>query len=919
MSKEAQSNSDPDSQRGDRNKDGAGEVETWSKGTKGLVLSDGAERPLASAVDGDAVGKGEERVGSEMEAQDKMDEPPGDWLEPLEEDDDDDDGIGDNRQSWQLGLLPGAACHNGKGDVEVGSLAGESERSGSLADSERNFMRKRRSNGKSRHRRKKSIVDDEWEDWPILGRGWKRKEVFRRSGFTVGRTDTYYMSPSGDRLRSKIEMIRHLAGAMDLSSFDFKSGLFLDRVVKCVRKRGRPKKDRSPSTGGGNSSERSVSSERGGHPDHSYTSDMPLALPRAAPGSPLPLSRSQQESAASLPTRRPAGILPVGFRICPVVWSEPDPSLAPLSLPSTPEGDGELSSGSPSSSVGPGLFADVPGNTASSCSRCGDLLTGGDGPPLQPGTCHKCRSEKKPVDSRSIIFRKWLPCGQCRACLVTEDCGNCANCRNGLLYPDFRKPIRCRHRKCLCPIRKSLEAPMVDDYTGASASRQTVSEYTGSEEFFLLDDDDDLEGGPKRRSRRACGMCSACLHTSDCGTCDFCIDKPKFGGSNKKRQKCRLRQCQRQAMRHLLPFQMDGLEFPPAEGWSEAGRPRPSYKYPACSSSMRKSSVFMDEPWGTDEEEDSNEAFRLERYGLETMDGDSVTSLLYQVNPTNGQKEGSVSFCQLPIQTDGGAKSSRSEGRTENGLTDKLPDGGYSPAALPLRTAAGPPALCTVPVRMPEGQVARGSAGPDEGAGLQEVVSPVNALELTPKVRSCRQATDGLPESLAPCPLALTPLQITQIFSLAGPIQPGPECLSPDRELRQLLAKLHESVLPIHWVALMTEGPQLQLVQCSKLSAMADTVLHIELGLGYQLSVQGQPLLPTHPVYDGRPARMASVADVVSLLLDLEELAVCLGFPLSGMLPCPGPSPCERAATCDFLVPQNTERCRKCAAVAPVQ
>ena len=34
----------------------------------------------------------------------------------------------------------------------------------------------------------------------------------------------------------------------------------------------------------------------------------------------------------------------------------------------------------------------------------------------------------------------------------------------------------------------------------------------------------------------------------DCGTCDFCIDKPKFGGSNKKRQKCRLRQCQKQAM-----------------------------------------------------------------------------------------------------------------------------------------------------------------------------------------------------------------------------------------------------------------------------------------------------------------------------------------------------------------------------------
>ncbi|CAF96882.1 unnamed protein product, partial [Tetraodon nigroviridis] len=47
---------------------------------------------------------------------------------------------------------------------------------------------------------------------------------------------------------------------------------------------------------------------------------------------------------------------------------------------------------------------------------------------------------------------------------------------------------------------------------------------------------------------RSCGECKACLCRKDCGTCDFCIDKPKFGGRNKKRQKCRLRQCQRQAM-----------------------------------------------------------------------------------------------------------------------------------------------------------------------------------------------------------------------------------------------------------------------------------------------------------------------------------------------------------------------------------
>lgn len=34
----------------------------------------------------------------------------------------------------------------------------------------------------------------------------------------------------------------------------------------------------------------------------------------------------------------------------------------------------------------------------------------------------------------------------------------------------------------------------------------------------------------------------------DCGHCDFCCDKPKFGGSNQKRQKCRWRQCLQFAM-----------------------------------------------------------------------------------------------------------------------------------------------------------------------------------------------------------------------------------------------------------------------------------------------------------------------------------------------------------------------------------
>ncbi|XP_014352547.1 CXXC-type zinc finger protein 1 isoform X1 [Latimeria chalumnae] len=63
-----------------------------------------------------------------------------------------------------------------------------------------------------------------------------------------------------------------------------------------------------------------------------------------------------------------------------------------------------------------------------------------------------------------------------------------------------------------------------------------------------------------KRSARMCGECEACSRTEDCGQCDFCRDMKKFGGPNKIRQKCRLRQCQVRA-RKLLRVRDDELQF----------------------------------------------------------------------------------------------------------------------------------------------------------------------------------------------------------------------------------------------------------------------------------------------------------------------------------------------------------------------
>ena len=49
----------------------------------------------------------------------------------------------------------------------------------------------------------------------------------------------------------------------------------------------------------------------------------------------------------------------------------------------------------------------------------------------------------------------------------------------------------------------------------------------------------------KRTRRRVCGECPGCL-TEDCGACKNCLDKPRFGGKNTIKQKCRQKICLRQ-------------------------------------------------------------------------------------------------------------------------------------------------------------------------------------------------------------------------------------------------------------------------------------------------------------------------------------------------------------------------------------
>ncbi|CAB1353487.1 unnamed protein product [Coregonus sp. 'balchen'] len=396
-----------------------------------------------------------------------------------------------------------------------------------------------------------------------------------------------------------------------------------------------------------------------------------------------------------------------------------------------------------------------------------------------------------------------------------------------------------------------------------SGELQNSSQYSDPEDFSVnvdIDDDDeefdgddaDYEAWMRKRKRRSCGKCEACNSRMDCGTCDFCVDKPKFGGSNKKRQKCRLRQCQRQAM-------LGQTDFGSEEGWVQLGRPRPHFTY-SRKTTPKKSKTQQQEVdlEFTDDIDEPLQEEEEDDHSMETAHWRPMlpSSSIPQDENFRNQLP-TVQYCTL-----------------------------FKPADPPVQYG-GPPGE-NMSLAAPDGQ--SGMNG-----GRLSVEKDVETLSGEPEVEE------------------ITPM-ITQIFSLAD--SAGTSGIDQDHELLKLLESLRSSALPTLWFAIMVEGPMLQLLQCSKLSHMVDTTVQIDLGFCYQICVQGQQLLLTHPLYEAHPSGLTSVPQVVNLLLDLEKYNVCQGVPAKEQRFSQTPIIIERASTCDFLVLKETEHCPKCKALS---
>uniref|UniRef100_A0A8D2DQX2 Methyl-CpG-binding domain protein 1 n=1 Tax=Sciurus vulgaris TaxID=55149 RepID=A0A8D2DQX2_SCIVU len=372
---------------------------------------------------------------------------------------------------------------------------------------------------------------EDWLDCPALGPGWKRREVYRKSGVTCGRSDTYYQSPTGDRIRSKVELTRYLGPACDLSLFDFKQGILCYPTPK-VQAVAVPSKKRKKSSRSAKTRKRQVAPQR---------------------------TEVRKED--------------------PRDETKADTDTAPASFPA------------------PGC-----------CENCGISFSGdGTGRQRLKTLCKDCRAQRIAFNREQRMFKR-VGCGECAACRVTEDCGACSTCLLQLPH-DVASGLfcKCERRRCLRIVQRSrgcgvcrgcqtqedcghcrvcLRPPRPGlrrqwrcvqrrclrgkrgRHRGGCDSKMAARRHSRAQPVPILPtpqppeppEPTELQPYTNRRQNRKCGACAACLRRMDCGRCDFCCDKPKFGGSNQKRQKCRWRQCLQFAMKRLLPSVGSGSE-----------------------------------------------------------------------------------------------------------------------------------------------------------------------------------------------------------------------------------------------------------------------------------------------------------------------------------------------------------------------
>ncbi|XP_032530275.1 methyl-CpG-binding domain protein 1 [Chiroxiphia lanceolata] len=703
-----------------------------------------------------------------------------------------------------------------------------------------------------------------WADCPALGPGWQRREAFRKSGATSGRSDTYYRSPTGQKFRSKIELRRYLGPGHDLSNFDFKSGLEragTPRTRKGPKWRlpvGRPLNP--PET------PREEEEEGGG----AEAEEAPPLLVQAPPLAPPAV-------ATPPPPTEPTPLITVAP---PPPTEAPPPPEPPVvrrtrkRIPPEPPQDGAVVLCAGCQSLFPGVslppqrrcrwlcpdcraqrrdfnreqrFYKRVGcgscqacRIPEDCGICSACTRSPPGGPPGPAWPHKC------LLRRCLrIVKKGLGCGSCPGCLSTEDCGSCCICLRRL-QPGLKRQWRCLRRRCLRPKKsraaKKTQMPQALTEKWKPSMKQEPSDNPSTRHKKPLTKGKEKKKpgrppkppGPRRgvrsRASRRCGVCAACRRPADCGRCDFCQDKPKFGGQNLKRQKCRWRQCLRCAM----------VKEDPLGGPEQGPGPLPGPPLRLC-------------------------------------------PIKEEVGPLPRLEVRPPGRLGPPLEMWGPPPTPPAPQDPQLGLL----------IASAPRLKGAPPEPSVAPPPPPPGDL-----------GV--------LIAATPRVKQEQPQPSA---SLVPVPPRPPPAPLVVLSEseeeeeeeeeggcrVALPLPPAPPPPWPGSFLEELL----EIPLPAHW-GVVGGGPGggrgLRLVQRCPRSPMAAAAVLLNPGLAFRVLVaRGRPVPPGHEVLARRPP-LRSVLDLVELLCDLEAYG-----------PCPGPPGGPPGPRCHVLV-RGGRCCRPCLA-----
>ena len=179
---------------------------------------------------------------------------------------------------------------------------------------------------------------------------------------------------------------------------------------------------------------------------------------------------------------------------------------------------------------------------------------------------------RKPAKPSSFA-RRGKGCGFCEGCKTIDDCGKCICCLDEaaadllLMYahtstfffldPYFSfksSPVEVYARELGNAVPLSIignvNAARKDTSSDCSGRTVDTIHAAGGQVSTKQHHGQDLPRKPAKpssfaRRGKGCGFCEGCKTIDDCGKCICCLDKPKFGGKNIRKQKCKVRRCTR--------------------------------------------------------------------------------------------------------------------------------------------------------------------------------------------------------------------------------------------------------------------------------------------------------------------------------------------------------------------------------------